>query len=236
LKSTLLKVNSMTTASDPRQALLRTIDEAGWPMVAERVIRGICHDLNGRINSLMSLSYLLNSGSMKWDKVGPMVEEELKLAEELSRSLHALPDEKHGPTVLDLGDLTSKAIRLVRLQPGLEGVQWEVIIPPDFPGIRMDEALLLRCLVLLLTGLADEVKEMEGAGIDIQGRPDTRTLTFLPYRTRAGVESRPVPLGENTEVLGDSGLLLAGVVREMGGSLISGRGTGGSLVVELGLP
>ena len=90
----------MTTASDPRQTLLRTLEEAGWSLAAERIIRGICHDLNGRINSLMSLSYLLNTGSMKWDKVGPMVEEDLKWAEELSRLLHALPDEKHGPTVL----------------------------------------------------------------------------------------------------------------------------------------
>ena len=115
-------------------------------------------------------------------------------------------------------------------------------IPPDFHATRMDEVLLLRCLVLILTGVADDVKEREGARIEIQGRSDTKTLTLWPDRARPTKESRStkesrfVPQGEKNEVLGKMGLLLAGVVREMGGDLLSGRGPGGSLILELRLP
>jgi hypothetical protein len=226
----------MTTISDPRQALIRAIDEAGWSSVAERVIRGICHDLNGRINSMTSLTYLLNTGSMEWPKVGPMVEDELKWTEELSRLLHVLPDDSRVPEVLDPGELVARVVRLVRLQPGLESVQWEVTIPPDFPATRMDETLLLRCLVLLLTGVADEGKEKEGARISIRGRSDSSTLTIEPGWAAAGRGSGAAPPGEGNWVPGEPYLPLAQVLQQMGGDLAAIRGAGTGLVLELHLP
>jgi hypothetical protein len=205
-------------------------------MVADRVIRGICHDLNGRINSLTSLSYLLSTGSGEWSRVGPVVEEELEKAEELSRYLRILPDDEPEPQVLALGELLPQALRLVQLQPGCEGVQWELLIPSDFPAIRMDESLLMRCLVLLLTGLAEETKKQEGVKIEIQGRAETRTLTIRPGRVGSGRDSAPGPRGEGKRVPENMGLLLAGVIRELGGELTALGGLKEGLVLELRLP
>lgn len=224
---------AMSTTPYSRQALVRTLDEAGWPVVADRVIRGICHDLNGRINSLTSLSYLLSTGSGEWAKVGPVVEEELKRAEELSRFLRVLPDDEPGAQVLALNEFLPRALRLVSLQPGFENVRWEDEIPSDFPAVRMDEALLLRCLCLLLTGVAEG---RDGARIGIRGSAETRTLTVEPGELRSQAESGPGPGGEWKRVPDNMGLLVAGVIQELGGALVPMRAPDGGLVLEFRLP
>ncbi len=205
-------------------------------MVADRVIRGICHDLNGRINSLTSLSYLLNTGNKEWARVGPLVEEELKWTEELSRLLRVLPDEKQGPRLLAPGEFLPQVLRLVRLQAGLEGVEWELRVPSDFPAIRVDEALLLRALVLLLTGVAEETRGQEGARIEIQGQAETRTLTIRSGRVGPGKKPQSGPDGEGKRVTGRMELLLAEVLQEMGGELAPAQASDGGFLLELRLP
>lgn len=226
----------MSTVPYSRKALVRIIHEAGWPMVADRVVLGVCHDLNGRFNSLSSLSYLLSTGSREWDGAGPVVEEELKRAEESSRILRLLPDDGAAPQVLALSEFLPQVLSLVQLQPGFEGIEYEVAIPPDFPAVRMDGTLLLRSLSLLLTGVASEMVGRERRRIDIEGQADTRTLLIQPQGpgSHEGVPSSSE--GESNGLPEDMRLRLAEVFRELGGDLASKRLSTGVWALELRFP
>lgn len=205
-------------------------------MVVDQVIRGICHDLNGRIHSLTSLSYLLSTGSGEWARVGPAVEDDLENLEELTRLLRILPDDDPGPRALALGELLPRILRLIRLQPGCESVEYELVIPPDFPAVRMDEALLFRSLSLLLTGMAEQVKGHRGGRIKIGGRSDSGTLTIRPGRTGPGAGLSSGDSGEGKRLPEDLQKLLAGVLQEIGGELAPVMASDGDLVFELRLP
>jgi hypothetical protein len=212
------------------------LNDAGWSLVADRIIRGICHDLNGRINSLSSLSYLLDTGSGDWGRVGPVFVEELERTEELSSFLRVLPDDEQGPRLLALGELLPRALHLVELQPGYEGVRWNLLLTPDFPPVRMDETFLLRSLVLLLTGVAEEAKAQEGRTVSIEGRAETGTLTVRPGRLGPKAHSFQGPDGEGRWLPENMEMLLAGVLKELGGDLTPRRGPGNGLELELRLP
>jgi hypothetical protein len=165
-----------------------------------------------------------------------MVEEELKRAEDLTRFLRVLPDDETGPRVLALNELLPQVLRLVRLQPGFEDVKWDLIIPPDFPAIRMDEALLLRCLSLLLTGVAEGTKGREGARIEIQGQPETRTLSIRPGWVEPDKAVPTSPDGEGKGVPENMRLRLAEVFQEMGGTLEDVNRSAGGWMLRLSLP
>jgi hypothetical protein len=226
----------MPDAPVGRDTLLKQLDEAGWTLVADRIVRGICHDINGRVNTLTSLSYLMDSVSGGWAKVGSTVQEELAGLEELSSLLRTLPDDGRGPELLSLSEVARHLMSLVQVQPGLEGIQPELDLSPEAPAIQMDESLLTRCLLLLMTGAAEEARYRGVISIEARADGDGGVLSISPAREKDSPEdhSRAFPaqgrISERMEVL------VGGVLKELGGSLTLKREGGARAFFELRWP
>lgn len=206
----------MTRPEFPRSPLLWKLESAGWSIVADRIIRGICHDLNGRTNSLSNLAYLLGAGGSPWSEVDSVVEEEVSRLDAVVRLLRLLPDDASGIGLLAPGDLLSRTPVLVRLQPGLEHVQVTVDTSPDLPAVAMDETVFFRTLLLLVTGAAEEAVVAGGQEVRLESEGEARVLSIWPARSSQRPEDR-----SDLEGLGDG---LPGTMEGVVGEILEGMG------------
>jgi hypothetical protein len=214
--------------------LISKLDLAGWPVVADRVTHGLCHELNGRANSLSNLAYLMTSEGSAWEEVSSVVGEEVSKLEEAVRLLRLLPDNAVEEGLLAPREFLVLLPRLVRIQPGLELVETVGDLSAEMPAIRMDETLFTRSLLLLLSG-AGEAASTEGVNIvRMHSGADPRVLRIAPMRDSplpAGLGGGPrKPLPPNMETL------VGEVLKEVGGEVIQVGPQGGDRGLELRLP
>ena len=67
----------MGTSAMPRPQLISLLDGAGWGVVRDRIIRGLCHDLNGRVNSVSNIGFLMEGGGTPWSEVKGIMDDEV---------------------------------------------------------------------------------------------------------------------------------------------------------------
>jgi len=184
---------AMTVSPSTESTLLRRLDRAGWPRVMDRVVRGICHDLNGRAYSLSSIGFLLSSGDESWPKLGAMMEEELRRLERTVRLLRRLPGDGSGWGLFAPGEVLPVVASLARLQPGLEGIEFEVNVPRDAPAFQAEETILNRTLLLLATGAAEEASLGPEKRVRILGPEEDGTLWITPARGERTLQGEGLP-------------------------------------------
>jgi hypothetical protein len=225
----------MPDIAPTRNTLLKRLDEAGWPLVVESVISGVCHDLNGRVNSLASLTYLLNSGG-EWAKSSGVVEEELQRLEELSRLLRTLTMEEAGPKPLALSDSLPSLVSLVQVQPGLGGVRVDLNLPPDLPAIRLDQTLFTRCVLLVLSAVAEEASDQKQGFIEISGDSGVPRLRIRPARrgVSAFETESDEPAGNRLPQTTEA--IVGAVLEGVGGRLVSSGDAAEVETLELWFP
>ena len=123
----------LSSPMSPHEFAVQRLDEAGWILLADRLIHGLCHDLNGRAGSISSLVYLLDSGEEPTSVTAILEEESLKL-EEAIRLLRLVPDDADEPETLAPGEFLPALARMIPLQRGFEGVHVRLTFPPGAPG------------------------------------------------------------------------------------------------------
>ena len=226
----------MSDSPSPDRLLVRKLDQAGWTLVADRVIRGLCHDLNGRLYSLSNLTYLLNSGGGDWSGVSSVVEEEVTRLGEAVRLLRLLPDDASNVGLLAPGEVLSGVAGLVQVQPGLERVQIQVEIPSGAPAFRMDETLFLRSMLLLLTGAAEEASLKDEGLVRVTGAEGKGLLEIWPGRNGDVAGDSEDSLTSGVAIPPNMETLVAGVLQEAGGGLTVVKGSDDVLALQVSLP
>ncbi len=226
----------MSDSPSPDRLLVRKLDQAGWTLVADRVIRGLCHDLNGRLYSLSNLTYLLNSGGGDWSGVSSVVEEEVTRLGEAVRLLRLLPNDASNLGLLAPGEVLSGVARLVQVQPGLEKVQIQVEIPPGAPAVRMDETVFLRGMLLLITGAAEEASLTNEGLVKVTGAEGRGFLEIWPARKGDVAEDSEDSMTSGVAIPPNMETLVAGVLQDVGGGLTVVKGSDDGLVLQVSLP
>jgi hypothetical protein len=213
----------------PRSALLRLLDEAGWNVVRDRIIRGICHDLNGRANAVSNIGFLMEGGETPWPDVEGIVEGELQRLDEASRLLRLLPDDEPEIGLLAPGDLLRLLPSLIRLQPGLEHVEVRPDAAETLAAIRMDETLFTRALLVLASRAAEDSLLLGNREVRLADRGPEGTVVvgpLLPDKARL----EPVGTGDLTSMIPPGGVeRVSRVIRGTGGRLTAverGEGPG----------
>ncbi len=183
----------MTTVLPFDQSLVRRLDGAGWPTLADRVIRGLCHDFNGRTNTLSSLLYLLESGREGDPSAAGLMttfREEVERLEETVRLLRILPQDKESVELLAPQELLAPLAALVRVQPDLDQVTVGVDVSADVPATAMNRAVFSRGFLLLLTGAAEQAVREGSNRVGLVSVGSEGCFRIWPARER-GEENRP---------------------------------------------
>jgi signal transduction histidine kinase len=127
------------------QALAR----AGWLSVADRIMAGIAHDLNGRVTSLAGMAQLL---ALDDDARGmaPFLDEEIRKLQASVRLVALMVGELEGePETLEPGEFLPAVLDLHRRHRGLESVELR-LDEEDAPAVTTGWTLLARTLLLVL--------------------------------------------------------------------------------------
>ena len=128
------------------QALVR----AGWLPLADRLVAGICHDLNGRASALSGLVHLLDLDT-ELDR-GGLLSDEVEKLETVSGQLSLLVGDPDGPAEpLVAGDLVTSLIALQGRERGTDGVQVSLSLDADAPPILVNWTTFSRVFLLLLS-------------------------------------------------------------------------------------
>jgi len=146
---------------------------ARWDELRSRILRELCHDLNGRASALRGLAELSRAGSslaIDGDRGRALLGEEADRLEELALNLTALSGRTIDPEeLLDVHPFLLRCVRIIAAVDGLHGDRLEVLPPEgDPPPVRASPVALTRVLLLAL----QEVLEAEAPEAD--RRPSVR--------------------------------------------------------------
>lgn len=164
------------------------LGEAGWGLVADRLLHGACHALNGRATSLSGLLYLLESGNRDPSDLHSVFEPEVALLEEVIGLLRLLPDDGVGPEIIVPQEVLPFLSTALSYQRGLETMELRLHTSPDIPAVRCDPTLLHRSLLLLVTRVAELGKTRGAEGVRVTAGDEGGGL-LLSFESVGGVES-----------------------------------------------
>lgn len=126
-----------------------------WSDLLARILREMCHDLNGRasaVRGLAELSAVLAPGARPhWDESELLMEEAERL-DELALNLGSLvADAGHGAQLLDLQPLIDRSRSIISLLDCFRDARL-LVLPPEGspPGVRCVPARAIRVLLLAM--------------------------------------------------------------------------------------
>jgi len=224
---------------DIPEALLE-LEAAGWPDLADRLLQGFCHGLNGRISSLLGLVYLAQKGGggdSTW--VHPM-ETELERMEKLVRLMEGVP---HGGTghaePTSLGEIVPGVLEIHGLQKGLEGVELAHRME-EAPPVFLNRTVLVRCLLLLLSWVAEHARRAGQVVVEVSLAEEDggAGLTLRPRGNPSVSESAPPGAPGRSGIALREGMLdrLEGVLASSGGRLVADGAGAENVQVKIWLP
>lgn len=178
----------MASRASPGPAWVEDLERAGWPQLADRLIHGICHSLNGRITALSSVLYFLESPDQDISSMASLLEPEIHHLQEAEQVLRLLPHDHTGPVALAPGEVLPVLARTLSLQRGLESTTVDVQIPPETPGVRVDRALFVRSMLLLLSRWAEMAAARGARGVKLRARGEEGGLKL--FLEVPGMETR----------------------------------------------
>lgn len=214
----------------PREPELEAaLAAAGWPDVLDRLIQGLGHDLNNRVQSLMSLVQLAQLDE-DTSSLSPFLEKEVDHLEQVVRLMRLLPGHpEEQPELIHLPDILDSLVELSRVQRYLEAVDRRVTVAPEgLMPVRSRWSVLSRTLVLFLAAGAWEA-ELRDRRLEVtldaspEGSPDSCRVRALAPGEPSG---RPDPPRPAARVEG-----LDAMVGTLGGDLEVERSEGGARLV-----
>lgn len=160
----------------PSQKRLQCLAQAGWSDVSDRILAGLCHDLNGRVTSLAGMVQLLqldeDSASMS-----PFLDQEVSRLEGSVRMVRRLAGEQdEDPEPLHLPEIVPDLVGLFGKHRHLEGLETTLEMDPGLLPVVSRWTLLARSILILLScrvrQLWDEIGESRYAfGLGMMDAP-----------------------------------------------------------------
>lgn len=196
----------MTPTTDTQRAA--ALLEAGWPEVLDRLLQGVGHDLNNRVQTLLSLVQLLQLDE-EVTSLTPFLEKEVGQLEEvvtLLRLIPAEPGEEDEP--IHLPEVVPHLVALHRIQKHLESVDRSL----DMDGnglmpVRAPWSYLGRCVLVFLAVAAWEALARDReVRVGVRAVDGDAVLEAELPGPRIRVE-RPVPSGRREGLQGVVALL-----------------------------
>lgn len=192
-----------------------------WSETMDRVIAGICHDLNDRLSSLSGLLELAELDGAIAPDLGVPLRSELDRIEDLIRLLRLLPSETPSePEPVRLAEVIPAAVALLRRHRGLEDCSVVVDIAAD-PLVLGDWGELTRLTLLFLALIA---RSAHAAGSDRIGLrlESSGAMALVIATTTAGVmdlDTALVPIRAAMRRFGGTVEITSGVGREVRSAL-----------------
>lgn len=219
--------------------LATLLSAAGWPSLADRILAGGCHDLNGRASALYGLAELARAGE-EADFLTEALSTEAKRVQTLAASLRTLSDRTaDDPRPVSIREELGPVAALFSLQPGGERFRLDIHADPSTPAGFAPGRALTRALLLALNVVAANVLRSHSsgtlrlsaapadgcAGLTIEGRGRTSAHGADPgsQELRDRFSEWPVELSDAFEGLGAEVRFQAGVPSEGAGPRVEVR-------------
>lgn len=189
---------------------------AGWLRVEYDILGGLGHDLNGRASALDGLIQILHMEGPRETPVAEYLLGEVARLTELATTVRALSgDVDTPPEAMMPGDVARQAVVLLHKHRSLESIGAEVVVDDGVPPIRVNGAVLLRCLLVLLSAAALEAagRGLPRVGLAVRGADGpaaSRRVRFevslpdAPEWDTAALSGRTKPLSELLREVGGS--------------------------------
>ena len=179
---------------------LRVLDQAGWPLVADALIRGLRHALAGRLTALLGVEEMVRSGEVE-EGLAEALGLEIRRLRTMTILMDILPASgEAGVVPMDPAHHLRQSLALhgPLLDWDLRGME-QVRVDPETPAVIWNPSLLNRILLLVVDAVAGKDGELRGevgpgeagcARIRITGRAGgghsdpTRTDRGPPLRER----------------------------------------------------
>ncbi|MBW3552048.1 MAG: hypothetical protein KY466_00990 [Gemmatimonadetes bacterium] len=157
----------------------RTAGETGWDVVAERIIRGLAHDVNNRLLALMGIRELGAEGLDP--ELLRLFDDELARLEATNRLLGRLGETPGTVDVETTEGLLSRVRELHARNSALRGVRTAWRVPPGLPAVRCDGVRVERALLRVLDA-SGRAAALSGRDIEVTARPadGAVALTIVP--------------------------------------------------------
>ncbi len=177
------------TSDDPDPA--RLLARAGWLHVSDRILSGVCHDLNGRVSSLDGLVQLLRLDGAEDTPVIPYLREEVAKLESVVSLLRLIPGELMAePEPITPGELLERVARLHRTHRGLEAIETVVSYAEGLPPLLVSWPRVGRSLLVLSAWAAHAARTSGGRSIELRAEAAGESVVL---RLTAGEEGRALP-------------------------------------------
>ncbi len=139
-------------------------------MVSGGLLRGLSHDLNGRVTALHAVSVALENGEA--DHALETLEQEAGRLETLARRLAALADTYADAEAVAIDRILDDALALARLDRDLEPLEMSCRMDDGVPPALVPRAVFLRSLLAVLTGLGRSARRNGAHALAVAVRAD----------------------------------------------------------------
>lgn len=147
-----------------------------WRVVSGGLLRGLSHDLNGRVTGLTAITMALEDGEV--DKALDLLTDEAARLDTLGRRLASLAHTYTDPEAVALDEVVEDALALARLDADLVGFEWSCHIQDGTPPALVPRAVFLRSFLAVLTGLARAAARAGAHGAHLEARPLDDDILF----------------------------------------------------------
>ena len=140
-------MNASRDSVSTRHPAAVLLAEAGWPAFQDRLILGLCHDLNGRVASLQAVTHLVEMGEPLPATLGIEAERLKEVANRLAL-LHG--DLEAPPTPFALDQLLRLAVDTYARLKDVDGSTVDVGVNEGAPPVLVNEGRFMRTLLLFV--------------------------------------------------------------------------------------
>ncbi len=124
---------------------------AGWNDVSDRILAGLCHDLNGRVTSLAGMVQLLQFDE-EASSMAPFLDEEVQRLEESVRQVRMLAGEpEEEPEPIHLPEVLPSLLALFSKHRHMEGVETQLTVRDGLIPVLGRWTLTGRAILLALS-------------------------------------------------------------------------------------
>ena len=172
------------TSAQPHPSL-SALEDAGWGALSDRLVAGLCHELNGRSSAMYGLAELAKSGddaTFVADSLG----KEAQRMQALVRALRALS--ARGQTEarpVAPADRMDDLLQLFEALPGAEMLGIETHFDPQTPAVMIPWATMTRGFLLILAYLGSRALRDGHRGalsVALEKRSEGPVLTMTTLR------------------------------------------------------
>lgn len=172
-----------------------------WRVVSGGLLRGLSHDLNGRVTALSASTLALEDGDV--DQALAMLREEAGRLATLGRRLEALAHTYADPEPVVLREAVEDALALARLDVDLDAIEMSAEVPDDVAPALVPRPIFLRLFLAVLTGLSRAAGRHDARGVHAEARAEGEdVLLALTVSAARGADAAAIADFQGAAVFG----------------------------------